>query len=136
MPWGPYFADLPLTGTAPVALASATNANPCRLTFVTAHGIPNGSPVTLSGGTGAWAAINGAFTATVIDALNLTIPVNSSGFGAVTGAIFAAGVPKHYVDQASWDALIDNFVTWKGNVNGGGFKLSNVKIQPGSVGFS
>lgn len=136
MSWGPYFSQLPQTGTAPVALASATNANPVRLTFVTAHGVPNGNPVVLSGGTGAWAAINGSFTATVISPLILTIAVNSTGFGAVTGAIVSAGVPKRYVDQPSWDASIDNHVTWKGDVNGGGFKITNVVIQPGSAGFS
>lgn len=34
--------------------------------------------------------------------------------------------PKRYVDSTSWDAVIDNFINWKGNVNGGGFTLSNV----------
>jgi hypothetical protein len=36
---------------------------------------------------------------------------------------------KAYVDQATWNAVIDNFVNWKGDVNGGGFKLSNVVLS-------
>jgi hypothetical protein len=39
-----------------------------------------------------------------------------------------------YVDQAAWNQVIDNFPNWKGDVNGGGHKLSNV-IFSGSGGF-
>jgi hypothetical protein len=40
------------------------------------------------------------------------------------------GGGKRFVDGTSWDAVIDNFVTWKGNVNGGGSVLSNVVLNP------
>lgn len=134
MPFGPYFAALPVTGAHPPALSSATNANPVVLTFAAAHGVANGGKVLISGGTGSWAAVNGTWTATVSSATILSIPVNSSGFGAVTGVI-VGGVPQRaYVDQTSWDARVDDSVNWKGNVNGGGFTLSNVQLLSGSLG--
>lgn len=36
---------------------------------------------------------------------------------------------KAYVDQAAWNQVIDNFPNWKGDVNGGGHKLSNVILD-------
>ena len=43
------------------------------------------------------------------------------------------GGGKRYVDSTSWDAVVDNFVNWKDNVNGGGYTLSNVAISASSV---
>lgn len=39
------------------------------------------------------------------------------------------GAGKRYVDQTSWDAMMDNFPNWKAAVNGGGFTLSNAVIN-------
>lgn len=39
---------------------------------------------------------------------------------------------KRFVNPDNWNAVIDNFVNWKGNVNGGGFNLSNVGVLTAS----
>lgn len=45
------------------------------------------------------------------------------------------GTPaKRKVNDAAWDQMMDNHVNWKGNVNGGGFTLSNVNLISGAVG--
>ena len=43
------------------------------------------------------------------------------------------GGGKRYVDSTSWDAVVDNFVNWKDNVNGAGYTLSNVAISASSA---
>ena len=130
MAHGPYFANLPVTGGEGTStLASATNANPVELTWSAPHGFTNGNSAILSGGTGSWAALNGTRVVTVTSSTKFTVAVNSTGFGAVTGTIVATGSPKRYVDQTSWDLAIDRSqVNWGGNVNGGGYTLSNVVI--------
>jgi hypothetical protein len=45
--------------------------------------------VSIVGGTGAWAAVNGAFIVTVISATTFSIPVNSTAFGALAGTVVA-----------------------------------------------
>lgn len=72
-------------GEASVAITAANNANPVQLTSV-GHGMVNGNPVTISGATGNWTPINGAFIVTRIDNDNFTIPVDAGTFGALTGA--------------------------------------------------
>lgn len=80
-------------------ISGASNANPCVLT-VQAHNYPAGTAltpegcITVSGGTGAWAAINGSWSsngngcgtgwAIVIDSTHISIPVDSTGFGTFT----------------------------------------------------
>ena len=71
-------------------ISAATNANPAALT-ITAHGLDyqslaTSTPViTITGGTGNWVAINGTFIATPTGANTVTIPVDSTAFGALTG---------------------------------------------------
>lgn len=73
---------------------------------VTNHGLhlssnPN---VTVTGGTGGWAAINGTHRATVIDANTFSVPVNSSTLGAVTGTVVVTtNAPR--TSQAIWTVL-------------------------------
>lgn len=69
-----------------VSISAASNASPVSLTSV-AHGLITGDQVTISGGTGAWAAINGTFTVTVTSADTFTVPVDSTAFGALAGTI-------------------------------------------------
>src|SRR5580765_244669 len=58
-------------------------------------------------------------------------------WGPFYSALPGTGTPtKKYVDQASWNAVIDNFQNWKGNVNGGGFSLTNVVIPGVTAGVS
>lgn len=70
-----------------VGLTSATNANPVVFTTTVPHHFVTGTVITISGGTGAWAGVNGVFTVTVTGASTFSIPVDSTGFGAVAGTI-------------------------------------------------
>lgn len=71
--------------TAPIT--SATNANPAVLTMTTPHGFTVGTTVqlNLSGFTGSWTPVNGHFTATILSATTVSVPVNSTAFGAMAG---------------------------------------------------
>jgi len=75
--------------SAAISIASATNANPVVFTVTAGHGFSTSIKpiVTISGGTGSWAAVNGSSTATVINATTFSIAVDSTGFGAVTGTL-------------------------------------------------
>jgi len=67
-----------------VAITAATNTNPVELTTSVAHGLVDKSPITISGATGTWAAINGPWKGeqvTRVDSNRFTIAVNSAGFG-------------------------------------------------------
>lgn len=66
-------------------ITAATNANPVVLTSV-AHGLATGATVIITGATGSWTPINGTFIATVTGVDTFTIPVDSTGFGALTGS--------------------------------------------------
>lgn len=70
-----------------VGLTSATNANPVVFTTTVPHHFRSGMSITISGGTGAWVAVNGVFTVTVTGASTFSIPVDSTAFGAVAGTI-------------------------------------------------
>lgn len=71
-----------------VTQSAISNAASAVVT-ATAHGLhPDSNPtVVITGGTGNWAAFNGTRTVTVIDANSFSVPVNSTGFGAVAGTI-------------------------------------------------
>lgn len=77
-----------------VSISAATNANPVVLTTSSAipHYFTTGQQVTISGGTGAWAAINGTWTVMVISATTFSIPVNSTALGALAGTIVATSL--------------------------------------------
>lgn len=71
-------------------ISAATNASPAVLT-ITAHAfdfqtVATTKPIiTITGGTGNWAAINGTWTFTPTSANAGSIPVDSTTFGALTG---------------------------------------------------
>lgn len=71
-----------------LSISAATNANPVVFTS-TAHGFSTLQLplVTISGGTGNWTAVNGTFTATIIDANTFSIAVNSTSLGALAGTV-------------------------------------------------
>jgi hypothetical protein len=71
--------------TTPFAASSGSVTNITK----TGHGFnSSASPyVYISGGTGSWAGINGRWPITYIGANSFSIPVNSSGFGALSGTI-------------------------------------------------
>jgi len=115
-----------LTLASPTAGANPTNFN------VTAHPITDGGLVVINNATGSWITSNGEWVATVVDANNFTIPLDSSTFaGNFNGQIYTvdqtgpfAGAPGatpydyrfHYVNGiydllgATW-----TFVGTKGN---------------------
>lgn len=68
--------------------SAISNASSAVIT-ATGHGIHSKqSPlVTISGGTGNWAALNGTWKATYVDANSFSVAVNSTSFGAVTGTV-------------------------------------------------
>jgi hypothetical protein len=88
--------------SGPISISAATNANPVVFTS-TGHGFNvNALPiVVIAGGTGNWTAVNGSFTATIIDANTFSIPVNSTAFGALTGTLtFQTTAPR--TNQKQW----------------------------------
>jgi len=93
----------------PFTITSATNANPVVFTLA-GNVLVTGQVVLLYGGTGVWAQVNGVFDVTVISkGGTFSIPVNSSGFGPVTGTIvvvavaLAATTPGSYAKSITAD---------------------------------
>jgi hypothetical protein len=111
--------------SSPVRLSpsAASNANPVSFT-ATAHGFDTNSLplVTISGGTGNWAAVNGTWTATITGANTFTIPVNSTTFGAVSGTLLVTtyapltNVAVWSVKKFVYDG--SNNLIWSGWVGG------------------
>jgi hypothetical protein len=110
------------TQTLPT-ISAATNANPVVLT-ITAHAfdyqaLTTSTPtITITGGTGSWAGINGTWTFTPTGANTGTIPVDSTAFGALAGTfVVTSRAPRttalkwsiiHYAYDAS------NNLIWSG----------------------
>lgn len=69
-------------------ITAATAASPTVLTLTSAHGIPVGQTwsVVIQGGEGNWQGINGGWIATSVSANTLSIPVNATTFGSLTGS--------------------------------------------------
>jgi hypothetical protein len=120
--------------TATVAITAASNA-PVVVFTSNGHGFDlNSRPtVTIAGGTGNWAAANGTYQATIIDANTFSVAVNSAAFGAVTGALtFRSRAPR--MTQAVWAV---NFMQYDAGGNvigsywaGGTAAMTNVCAAP------
>lgn len=98
-----------------ISVASATNANPVVFTVSGGHGLSTSfrPQVTISGGTGNWAGVNGTYTATPISTTTFSIPVNSTTFGALAGTvIFTTTSPR--INQAVWSV---QYFTYDGSNN-------------------
>jgi hypothetical protein len=67
------------------AITAVTNADPAVMTSA-GHGLTDGQFVGISGFTGAWAAANGKWQVDVTSASQFSIPINASGFGAISGS--------------------------------------------------
>jgi len=72
-------------GLLPKTISAATAANPAVLT-ATAHGRTGSILISINGFTGAWAVVNGEWTATVTGANTLSIPVDTTALGAISGS--------------------------------------------------
>lgn len=88
--------------TASLSVSTATAANPGVFTTATHNAVP-GARVTISGGTGSWAAANGdwivntvpATTTFSVAALTTGTALDTTGFGALAGTVVATFVPVH-----------------------------------------
>ncbi len=107
-----------------VAISAVSKAAAAVITSV-GHGLDTNSrpSVTISGATGTgWSAINGTFTATVIDADTFSIAVNSSGFGTLGGTVvFTTSAPRTVVAEWAVKKLAYNgsgIFVWSGWING------------------
>ena len=106
-----------------VSITAASNAGSVSFTS-TGHGFDTNSrpKVTISGGTGNWAAVNGTFTATVTSANAFTIPVDSTAFGALTGTlVFTTTAPR--TGQPEWSVKLYRYdgssnLVWEGWLSG------------------
>lgn len=57
-------------------ISAATQSDPCEISTSLTHGLTNGQQITMSGAEG-MTAINGTFTASVIDAYRFSIPIDT-----------------------------------------------------------
>ena len=112
----------PSTGSnSAAAISAATNASPVVLTvpageIVSAAGTLLRLP--FAGGSGSWAALNGLQTATVIDGTHISVAVDSTAFGALTGSlVFYNGTAFSFngSDNNSGENHLDNLLVEAGN---------------------
>lgn len=61
---------------------------------ITAHGLASGMSVTVAGGTGDWAGINGAQIVTVTGANTFTIAVDTSGYASTFAGTIVTNAPR------------------------------------------
>jgi hypothetical protein len=80
-----------LAAVASISISSATNASPVVFTTATSHYLTTGQRITISGATGTWTSVNGSFLVTVLSTTTFSIPIDSSGFGALTGTLIVTG---------------------------------------------
>jgi hypothetical protein len=88
--------------TLNVNATGISNASPAVITTLGPHGLSPGQTVTLSGGTGAWAAINGFYNIASVTAHTFTVAVDSTGFGAYGAQVVAV---QHNYPQTSIPSL-------------------------------
>lgn len=119
-----------------ISIASATNANPVVFTVTGGHGFnTNSLPlVTISGGTGNWTAVNGTFTATIINTTTFSIPVNSTSLGAMAGTI-VLDTAAPLITAAVWSVqkfVYDgsNNLVWSGFVGGSPAERNTCSAAP------
>lgn len=92
-----YYLVKELTRELPTAISNAAAA----VFTKTTHGLVNGNTIAVRGGNGNWAGINGNHVVTVLTPNTFSIPVNSTGFGTLTGEV-------SYCNYSSFtDALSD-----------------------------
>jgi len=75
---------------------TVTPGNPTIIASATAIGeapdLITGNSIEIRGATGAWLAINDFWNVTVLNPFQISIPLDSSGFGAFTGALIFYGI--------------------------------------------
>ena len=102
-------STMPLVGSSIIwergpstSISGGTNASSAVLTTATAPA--TGLVISISGGTGNWAAANGLQVVTHLTGTTFSIPVDSTAFGAVTGTlIFSIGpVAYNFTGNQGW----------------------------------
>lgn len=119
-----------------ITTSAFSNANPGVVT-ATAHGFHAASSpqVTISGGTGNWAAVNGTWRITYVDGNSFSIPVDTTSFGAVSGTlVFTTKAPRlssliWMVSKAATDGTNATAVVWS---NGG---YSSACTSPATLSY-
>lgn len=101
-----FIQSVTLTG------ATVSKAAAGVVTF-TAHGLASDNSVTISGGTGDWAALNGTRIITKIDADTFSVAVNTSGYSGTFGGTVTTNAPQ--TSAASW-AVQKYYYDASGNV--------------------
>ncbi len=84
-------------GLSTFNVTAATPGVPTVLTLSSPQVLPTGMSMGIGGGTGAWAAINGIFQGAYVSPNQVSIPIDSTGFGALTGTVqvfFYTAVPN------------------------------------------
>jgi|GEM_PF-3444987 len=97
-------------------VTAASNANPVSFTS-TAHGQTGSISISIGGATGSWTSVNGTFTGTVTSANTFTIPVDSTGFGALTGSLVVTllvhnpgiGIERDNEEGSGWQITDNDF---------------------------
>ena len=79
-----------VNATGPWIVASI--GNPTILASATALNISTKDSIEITGGTGAWAALNDFWYATLLNPFQISIPLDSTGFGALTGTLVIHGI--------------------------------------------
>lgn len=119
--------------TQTLTVTSVSKANPAVVT-ITAHGLPTGSTVTVAGGTGDWAGLNGTYTATNTGANTFTVPKDTSGYAGTFAGTITTSSPQ--TSRAIW-AIQKNFYNgsnqltntmWAVGVDGTGGAVGPVNI--------
>lgn len=137
MAWGPYYASLPQRQIYPapgnifsvVVTAGGTGYSTAPTVAIAGAGTGATATATISGG---------AVTAVTVTAqgtgytTGTTISFSGGGGSGATAVANSVAI----IDQAHWDATQNNFVNWGGNVNGGGYTLSNVVLNPVSISMT
>lgn len=78
-----YYLVKTLTRELPTGVSNAAAAVFTKAT----HGLVTGNTIAVRGGNGNWSGVNGNFVVTVLSPSTFSIPVNSTGFGTITGEI-------------------------------------------------
>ncbi len=74
-----------------VTISTCTNANPAVCTVPANYTPQSNTSFTLSGFTGSWVSLNGVLATTRTSSTTFSVPIDSTGFGAVTGTPVLSG---------------------------------------------
>lgn len=77
-------------------ITSCTAANPTVCTTSGPHNMADNITLTFAGATGSWTSLNTNYIETKVDATHFSIPLNSTGFGALTGSTTATVVQSNF----------------------------------------